>query len=106
MEDVAQAVVEMELWTQLLFPWTIPSVGAVELLDPRKPSFTPILQSMLREDSRSDDDENGEGEGNLEALMREQAGSQRSYVILSHSHSCSHCNNRRFRGMCTSRFCK
>ncbi|CAE7746726.1 unnamed protein product, partial [Symbiodinium necroappetens] len=75
MEDTAQAVAQMEQWTQLLFPWTLPSVGAVDLLDARKPSFTPILQCMLREDSLNDDDDDGEnsqGENTLEALLREQ----------------------------------
>ena len=54
-EDLDQAAAELETWTQHLFPRTNPSLGAVQILDHRRPSFTPIVERLLREDISVDD---------------------------------------------------
>ena len=83
-QDLAEAVSQIEVWTQLLFPWTNPSLGAVQLLEARKPSFTPILGAMLQEE-RLDATTGSDGEENpLEELMREQESESRAAGVYTH----------------------
>ena len=61
-KDVTEAVTAMEQWTQGLFPWTCIDQHESEALDPKRPTFRPIVEAVraMMDDgqaSQEDDDE-------------------------------------------------